>query len=216
MLKLKLQYFGHLVRRVDLLGKTLMLGGIRGRRRSGWQRMRWLDSITDSVDVSLSELQELVMDREAWHAAIHGVAKSQTRLSDLHFTSGTLHAIFSSKPTNLWRCYCVNPGIDEESRSEGWGDLSEVTVPEPGTLMFLALTNPHFSFKVKLIYNVVLISVVQWSDSVIHTYTSCFVFFSIMVHHRILNVVPVIYNRTSLLVYFIYNSQTRIPNCYTG
>ena len=147
---------------------------------------------------------------------VYGVAKSQTRLSDLHFTSGTLHAIFSSKPTNLWRCYCVNPGIDEESSSEGWGDLSEVTVPEPGTLMFLALTNPHFSFKVKLIYNVVLISVVQWSDSVIHTYTSCFVFFSIMVHHRILNVVPVIYNRTSLLVYFIYNSQTRIPNCYTG
>ena len=82
MLKLKLQYFGHLMRRVDSLEKTLMLGGIGGRRRRGRQRMRWVDGITDSMDMNLGELQELVLDREAWRAVIHGVTKSQTRMSD--------------------------------------------------------------------------------------------------------------------------------------
>ena len=122
MLKLKLQYFGHLMRKVDSLEKTLMLGGIGGRRRRGQQRMRWLDGITDSMDVSLGELRELVMDREAWRPVIHGVTKSRTRLRDWPKLNWTIHTWLKTERMNVQLAPLANPCAAMCGRRVGhWG-----------------------------------------------------------------------------------------------
>ena len=157
MLKLKLQYFGHLMRRVDSLEKTLMLGEIGGRKRRGWQRMRWLDGITDSMGMNLSKLQEFVTDREAWHAAIHGVAKRRTQLSDWTELNNTLPlSQLTIPPSLIWLAF-----LHRNSFPKGplWSSCYQVqtrvrVLPCSTFHEFLRLTG-HFSLFKKFYWNIV-------------------------------------------------------------
>ena len=146
MLKLKLQYFGHLMRRTDSFEKTLMLGKTEVRGRRGQQRMRWLDGITNSMDMSLSKLQEIVKDREAWHAAVHGVIKSQTQLSDWTTTEKVGEEWSAPKPSMPWWAVFVSSGGRGSWQNSHWGHFHWVSFGSPIALRFLtSQSTPHIS-----------------------------------------------------------------------